>query len=113
MHEMALAEDVRQIIETAAGREGFVRVRTVWLEVGRLSCVEADAMRFCFEAAMRGSVAEAARLELVETPGEGRCPACGQCSPIASLYDDCPACGTPGLQVLAGDAVRVKELEVA
>ena len=112
MHEMSLAQNVREIIEQAAIDQGFSRVRTVWLEIGRLSCVEPEAMRFCFDSAMQGSVAAGAALEIMDTPGRGRCAQCGQESEIEHIYDACPCCGSFGLQVVAGDAMRVKELEV-
>lgn len=112
MHEMSLAESVREIIEDAARTQGFKCVKTVWLEIGRLSCVEKAAMCFCFDAAMKDSIAEGARLEIVETPGQGRCPQCGCETRIATLYEACPQCGSHGMQVIAGDAMRVKELEV-
>ncbi|MBI5429938.1 MAG: hydrogenase maturation nickel metallochaperone HypA [Nitrosomonadales bacterium] len=112
MHEMSLAEDALHIIEDAAKKQGFKRVRTVWLEIGKLSCVEQEAMRFCFEAVIRDSVADGARLEIVETPGQGRCSQCGGKFQIATLYDACPKCGSYTMQVIAGDAMRVLELEV-
>lgn len=112
MHEMSLAENVRQIIEDAAHRQGFKRVRTVWLEIGQLACVEKEAMRFCFDAAMRGSIAEQARLEIVETAGQGRCEKCAQNFPLAALYEVCPECGSYDVKVIGGDGMRVKELEV-
>ena len=112
MHEMSLAESVRQIIEDAAREQGFKRVRTVWLEIGQLACVEQEALRFGFDAVMRGSIAEQARLEVVETPGQGRCAQCGCETQIATLYEACPQCEGYTMQVIAGDAMRVKELEV-
>lgn len=112
MHEMSLAESVREIIEDAARKQDFRRVKTVWLEVGKLSSVEAEAMRFCFEAVMKDSIADGARLEIIATGGQGRCTACGHEMPIETLYDSCTQCGSYGLQVIAGDAMRVKELEV-
>lgn len=76
MHEMALAEEVLQIVQAAAQREGFRRVHTLWLEIGQLSCVEPDAMRFCFEAVARDSIADAARLEIGVTQAwHGAAPA--------------------------------------
>ncbi|MCR4297642.1 MAG: hydrogenase maturation nickel metallochaperone HypA [Gallionella sp.] len=109
---MSLAESVREIIEEAARKQGFKQVRTVWLEIGQLSCVEMDAMRFCFDTVVRDSIADGARLEIVETAGQGRCNACGHETQIATLYEACPQCGNYGMQVIAGDAMRVKELEV-
>ncbi|OGS92605.1 MAG: hydrogenase maturation nickel metallochaperone HypA [Gallionellales bacterium GWA2_60_18] len=112
MHELSLAENVRGIIEDAAREQGFSRVRTVWLEIGQLSCVEREAMHFCFDAAMQDSVAAGARLEIVETPGRGKCTQCGHEAQIATLYEPCPQCGSYAMQVTAGDAMRVTELEV-
>ncbi len=112
MHEMSLAESALQIIEDAARKQSFKRVRTVWLEIGQLSCVEQEAMRFCFDAVIKDSIADGARLEIVETPGQGRCTQCSSETLIATLYEACPQCGSYGMQVIAGDAMRVKELEV-
>ena len=106
MHEMSLAEGVLQIIAEAAGAEKFRRVRRVVLEIGKLSAVEPEAMRFCFEAVMQGSIAEGAMLYIVETAGQGWCAQCARHLLFAALYDACP------LGVTAGDAMRVIELEV-
>lgn len=112
MHEMTLAESVLQIIEDAASKQGFTRVKTVWLEIGQLACVEKESMRFCFDAVMRGSIAEQARLEIVETAGRGQCVKCSLEIPIAALYEPCPNCGSHEVRVTGGDGMRVKELEV-
>lgn len=112
MHEMSLAESALQIIEDAAQKQGFKRVKTVWLEIGKLSCVEQEAMRFCFDAVTRDSVADGAKLKIVESLGKGRCTQCDNETQIASLYEACPKCGGYTMQVIAGDAMRVIELEV-
>jgi hydrogenase nickel incorporation protein HypA/HybF len=112
MHEMALAESVVQIVQDYARRDRFARVKTVRLEVGRLSGVEMDAMRFCFDAAAHSTPAEGARLEIVEVPGTAWCLRCSASVPLAARYDPCPHCGGFQLQVTGGTEMRVKELEV-
>ena len=112
MHEMTLAEGVLQILQDAATREGFRRVRTVRLEVGKLASVEPEAMRFCFDVVTRRSVAEGARLEIVETPGSAWCMRCSAQAAIGALGDACPRCGSYQLQVTAGTEMRVSELDV-
>ena len=112
MHELSLAEGVLQIVEDAARREGFGHVRAVWLEVGRLSSVEPEAMRFCFDAVTRHSVADGARLEIVETPGAAWCMKCSAPTAIAAFGDACQRCGSYQLQITDGTEMRVKELEV-
>ena len=112
MHEMSLAEGVLQLIEDSAKAQDFSRVRAVWLEIGQLSSVEPEAMRFCFDAVMRGTLAEGARLEIVIVDGGGQCANCGQTVRIAAVYDACPACGGHPVTPLVGTAMRVRELEV-
>ena len=108
MHEMSLAEGVLQIVEDAAqGPQGFARVKTVFLEIGQLSSVEAEAMAFCFEAVSNG-----AKLEIVSVPGEGLCLSCQKTVPLAQVYDPCPECGGYPVQPTAGTEMRVRELEV-
>jgi hydrogenase nickel incorporation protein HypA/HybF len=111
MHEMALAEGVLQIVDRTALREGFRRVALVVLEVGRLSAVEPEAMRFCFESVIRGSVAEGATLEILEVPGRALCLSCGLEVELEHRYDPCPKCEGFPLKITGGAEMRVKEIE--
>jgi hydrogenase nickel incorporation protein HypA/HybF len=112
MHEMALAEGVLQLIEDAARAQAFSRVSTIWLEIGQLSGVEAEAMRFCFDAVARGSLAEGARLEVIATPGSGWCAHCAASVVLTEVFGACPRCGRYQVRVTGGMEMRVKELEV-
>ena len=112
MHEVALAEGVRRIVEEAASGCRAERVHTVWREIGALAHVEPQALRFCFEAVMRGSVADGAALEIVTAPGMAWCMPCGERVPLARLGDACPHCGSHQLQVVGGEEMRVKEIGI-
>lgn len=112
MHEMALAESMLQIVEDAAVTQGFAQVRTIWVEVGRMASVEVAALQFCFEAVARDSVAQGAKLEIIEVAGSGYCSSCQRSSPVQDLLDACPACGSYAMQITGGTELRVKELDV-
>ncbi len=112
MHEMSLSQGVIDVIEAASRREKFGRVRTVWLEIGRLAAVEPEAIRFCFDVVAKGSCAEGARLEIVAIPGSGWCLMCSDSITVNDPLAGCPACGSHQIQVTGGDDLRVKELEV-
>ena len=113
MHEMSLAEGVLQVIEDAARAQDFSTVTAVWLEIGELSGVEVEAMKFCFDAVMRDSIAAGARLEIIVTPGSAWCMTCSKSVPMKELFGECPDCGGHQMQVNGGTEMRVKELEVA
>ncbi len=108
MHELALTQDLVDLIaESCAGR----RVTRVVLEVGKLAAVVPDAFRFCFELCAEGTPAEGAALEIIELDGCGKCRDCGQESRLSSIFDGC-ACGSLALQLLSGQELKLRELEV-
>ena len=112
MHEMSLAESVREIVDETARSHSARRVAAVRLEIGRLAQVEIDAMRFAFDVVMRGSLADTARLEIVEIDGTAWCMRCSDPVTIARRGDPCPRCGGWQLQVTGGDRMRVVDIEI-
>ncbi len=112
MHEMALCESVMEILEEAAKRQAFTRVRRVRLELGVLSHADPHAIRFGFEAVSRDTIADAAVLEILSVPGAAWCMQCAKTVPIGDRLEPCPDCGGYQLEITAGTDMRVKELEV-
>ncbi|HEY1461360.1 MAG TPA: hydrogenase maturation nickel metallochaperone HypA [Casimicrobiaceae bacterium] len=112
MHEMALATSVLQIVESTARQHGSGRVSAVCLEIGRLSHVEPEALRFSFDVVTRDSIADGARLEILTTDGTAWCMRCSDSVGLQRLGDPCPCCGSYQLQVTGGDEMRVKDIEI-
>ncbi len=112
MHEMALCEGILQVLEGSAASQGYRRVKTVWLEIGQLAGVEQAALRFCFDAVTRGTVADSAALEIIDVPAQAWCMPCARQVNIEQRFDACPDCGSYQLQVSGGEEMKIKELEV-
>ena len=112
MHELSICESIIQLIEEQADVQNFAHVKAVWLEIGPLSGVELEALRFGFDVVRRGTMAENARLEIVETKGEAWCMACAKSVAVSKRFDACPDCGGYQLQITGGEEMRIKELEV-
>ena len=109
MHELGITEEiVALVVEHARG----ARVIAVVLEIGKLTAVLPEAVRFCFELCSAGTVLEGARLEIIETPGRARCRACGTEVVLERPFGFCD-CGGTDLEWLSGEELRVKEMEVA
>lgn len=113
MHEMAIAESMLEIVENTARDNGAARVKVVWIELGALSHVSAQALHFCFDAVTRGGIAEGATLTILTTPGTAWCMPCGDTVPLAALGEPCPRCGSYQLTVAQGGEMRIKEIEIA
>jgi hydrogenase nickel incorporation protein HypA/HybF len=109
MHELSIADS---IVGHCAEQSNGARVLRVRLEIGRLSCVAPDALRFCFDVCAKDTVVEGALLDIISIHGRARCRGCGEEIEIGSFIDSC-ACGSRNLQVIAGEGMRLKDMEVA
>ncbi|MGY2811787.1 hydrogenase maturation nickel metallochaperone HypA [Bradyrhizobium sp. USDA 4506] len=111
MHEMALCQSIIEIIEDEARRRSLSQLRSVCLEIGALSHVAPEAIKFCFAVVAARTIAESAALKIVELPGGAWCMSCSKSVEIPRRGERCPCCGSYQLQVTAGEQMRVKELE--
>lgn len=108
MHELAITQSiVEQVADRMAGR----RVTEVALEIGVLSGVEAESVRFCFDLVAAGTPLEGAVLRIHAPEGRARCHRCGEdfvCDRLAL----CP-CGSAEVKILSGDELLIKSVRVA
>ena len=109
MHELGLTQEILEIVTQRAG-EG--KVKRVVLEIGKLSCVLPDAIRFCFDQCAAGTPAEGAELEIVQPPGQGRCRQCGTEFAMETVPARCQ-CGSNDAEWLSGDQLIIKMMELA
>jgi len=112
LHELSLLENVKDILQDHAIAENFTQVKKITLEIGQLSCVEPEALRFAFDAVMKDSIAANAKLVLSELKGLGICQQCNKQTPLANLYNACQFCDHPFVNVTQGHEMKIKDLIV-
>ncbi len=112
MHEMSLCEGILQVLENESKRQGFKKVQNVWVEIGALAGVEKEALLFSFDVVTKKSIAEQAKLIIVDIPGTAWCMQCSKSVDVNQRFDQCPDCGSYQLQITSGDEMKIKELEV-
>lgn len=108
MHELGLTQSIVDAVLETVGRQ---RVIELWLEIGTLSGVLPDAVRFCFDLVAQGTPLEQARLTIHEPLGRGACGGCGGEVALESLVLLC-GCGSSDVTVLTGLEMRVTSVEV-
>jgi hydrogenase nickel incorporation protein HypA/HybF len=112
MHEMTIVTSILQVVEGKAREGGATVINSIVLEVGQLAGVELDSLRFCFEAARKGGMADQAELVVVSIPGQGTCPDCGKDVPLEYAVAPCPACGKTVVEASHGRELRIKSINV-
>jgi hydrogenase nickel incorporation protein HypA/HybF len=108
MHELGITQNIVAIVaEHAKG----AKVQRVALEIGKLSAIMPDAIQFCFDVCCQGTVLEGAILEIIEIPGLARCRQCGALVLLEQPFGIC-GCGSVELTVIAGEELKIKEMEI-
>jgi len=113
MHEISLCESMRELIEEQAQIHGETRIARVRLEIGSFAGVEKQALIFAFDVVMRGSVADGAKLEIIDLPGRAKCIDCNAEVDLEERLSPCPLCRGFQLVVTGGTEIRIKDLETA
>lgn len=114
MHELSIALSLVDSIEQQASRRGIERVDAVRVRIGAMSTVVSDALRFAWDLAAEGSVAQGARLDIEIVPVVVYCPACAAERTIEGpIVLQCPTCGAPTPDVRAGRELQLSAVEVS
>ncbi len=109
MHEMSITQS---IVEAVTEKLGDAEVTAVRLEIGKLSGVVVDSVRFCFDLVTDGTTLAGARLEVDEPPGRARCRDCAAEFDVADPIVLCPRCDSFDVDVRAGRELRIVSVEV-
>ncbi|MEM7590210.1 MAG: hydrogenase maturation nickel metallochaperone HypA [Cyanobacteria bacterium P01_A01_bin.83] len=108
MHELGITRNIVAIVsENAKG----IPVSKVTLEIGKLSAIMPDAIRFCFDVCCKGTVLEGATLEIIEIPGFASCCSCGAEIYLDQPFGICDRCGSMELKILRGEELNIKSME--
>ncbi len=112
MHEMTICESIIGQLEDERILRGFDTVKRVRLEIGMLSCLDPDALRYAFEISTRDTFLEGAVLEIDRPPGQAKCLDCGAETQVSNRLDTCPVCGGAHLDASGGSQMRLIEMEI-
>jgi hydrogenase nickel incorporation protein HypA/HybF len=106
---MSIAESV---IEQITDRMGGTPIEVVCLQIGQLSGVVPEAIRFCFDLAAEGTPIAGARLEIAEVAGQCACRTCGAVFRPADKLLLCE-CGSADVAIVAGEELRIASVGVS
>jgi len=113
VHEMAIAENLLEIVLDESARHGIRRVDRIVVQVGALAAVVPEALTFCFQAVSQDTLAAGARLDIETVPVVVRCPLCRELFEVEDRFDACPDCGpvVSGMHMVSGREMTVLSIE--
>lgn len=112
MHEMSIAQSLVELLREEMEKAGARTLRSVRLEIGRLSAIVPDALSFGFQVVTAGTELEGAELIMDIIPLRCTCRECGARFEMEDYNFRCPLCGGVEIDTLSGRELAVKEITV-
>lgn len=99
MHELSTAQSLVETILEVAKQKGGKKITRVYLEIGELTFLNPEQLKFAFETISQGTLAENSELKITEKKGhyicgcgsEGELPRVEGMHSVPAFY--CPDCG--------------------
>ena len=114
MHELSIASAiVEHVIDFAESFDPPKKILGVRVLVGELTCIEAEQLKFCYDAISKETLLEGSVLEIERAEAEVSCPYCSYrgrpkfwddaLADVAVATLQCPSCGRAAEATLGHD----------
>lgn len=113
MHELSIAYSLVESVAESAAAHGGGRVLLVRIQVGALSGVVSEALRFSYDIATEGTVLAGSTLEIESIPISIWCEPCAGERQLANSFRfACPDCGAPSADIRRGRELDIVHFEL-
>lgn len=112
MHELAIAESIKESVELELEKHKELRkVTSIGLVIGGMHAVVPEALKFNFDLICRESRLEGADLEIKEIPVKGKCGSCGNDFEMIDHFYICPSCGSTNVSIYGGKEFYIASIK--
>jgi len=112
MHEMALAQNIINIVEQVMECNGVEKVKAIHITAGKMSLVLPDSLQSCFDILTKNTKLEGTALDIKFMPLIYHCPICSKIFVSEDMIDNCICCGWGNLMPIFGRSVKIEGIEV-
>lgn len=112
MHELSVAQSILSIVEGAAPKIPDATITKVNLQIGELSGIELEALKFALSITQKHTILENAEFDIEVIRGEAECPQCKTVFPMHYYGCCCPTCKNYFIHVLKGREMKVLNIVV-
>ncbi len=112
MHELSIAQALVEQVEEVRSSNGGRAVVSVGLRVGSWRLVVPESLDFYYQALTRGTPLQGSVLEIETVEARGRCVPCGEVFGVEGPLILCPACGSLGGDLVAGQELDLVSVEL-
>ena len=112
MHELAIAEEIRDIVLKKLRENKRSRVTAVKLVFGEMTSIVPEALTFAFESVSEMTPMSGAKIHVKIVKSKGRCCNCGRVFRIIDLNYICPKCSSTDIKIISGREMTVQTIDM-
>jgi hydrogenase nickel incorporation protein HypA/HybF len=112
VHELSITERMFKIVLDHAQQAGASKVKGINLNIGSMTGVVGDSIRFYMEIISKGTIAEGADLNINEMLATAKCRQCARDFKAGEDNWTCPHCGSINIEITGGKELFVDSIEV-
>jgi len=122
MHEASIAQSIVHTVLEEAGKQEALKVEAVEIEIGELTFLGIDQIRFWVETNFEGTVADGAKIEFKNIKAEIHCHDCGFQGPLVVKEDSayhlnlplfsCPKCKRTQIEIVRGKEAFIRRIHI-
>jgi len=112
MHELSIAHSILSIAGNAVPANSNTVVSAVGLQIGELSGIEIESLKFAFSVIKSNTLLQNAELKIQIIKGEASCNECKTVFPVSSFGICCPQCNSSSMKIMKGREMRVNNIVV-
>lgn len=121
MHEFSISSEVAQTVLDTAREKGGGKVISILLEIGEITLLNAEQVRFWVEELLKGTIAEGAEIRVKTTKVHIECESCNyQGRPVFDPKEGagflgpfyCPKCKTFRVEVKKGNECTLRQIRM-
>ena len=121
MHEISIAGAIIDSVLDCAKKNDAKKVEEIFIEVGELTALNPEQLKFIFGTITKGTVAEEAKYEIHVVKSRIRCRKCSYSGTIGFFERlhfflpviKCPDCGDADVDIVAGRECCVKKIRIS
>jgi hydrogenase nickel incorporation protein HypA/HybF len=113
MHEVSIAANIVKIVGEELGKNNGKSVNKLHLEVGRLSGVVVESLRFALDVSKNDNFLKNTEIIIDEIPAKVKCRSCDFEFEADDYYVVCPKCQNFQLDFLSGRELNIKSIVIS
>lgn len=113
MHELAIAQNIADVVAKQALACNAIHVKGVRLKIGEASGIVCDSLTFSFEMlASLDPLLNGTQLWIDIVPHQAYCRRCKQNFAVQDFVPVCPLCNEWSSEVVSGTELQILEMEI-